>query len=363
NDAKDFNIEILPPDIQYSCGKFAVENENIRFGLLATKTVGERVAETIEEARKEGGQFKDWNDFLQRVDLKSINKLAMESLAKAGVFDCFGQDKAKIRAQIIKDLDSTMDKAAKFKDEKSQAQGFLFDSAKEFKEDFILSDCPPLENNRMLEYEKEVLGFYLSGHPLSGIKNDLIRYSDCSLNNLPAIEEDQSYRDAPKIQVAGMISSIKKAVSKKKEEYAKFKIEDMDGFLNAIMFPKAYTKYQGSLIANSVAVIKGQLIGSPEKPELAVDEMMSLQEAKKTIKPKIKSVHIKFTTTRYDEDLNKALTQIFEKYKGGVSVFLDISDSTHGKFTIDTKYKILCNNNFITDIEEAVGNNDIVSFG
>ncbi|MDR0822628.1 MAG: DNA polymerase III subunit alpha, partial [Endomicrobium sp.] len=362
NDAKKFGITILKPNIQFSSGRFKIENGSIRFGILATKTVGERVAETIEQARKEGGQFKDWDDFLQRVDLKSINKLAMESLAKAGFFDCFGNDKAKIRAQIIKSIETSIDQAVKIKEEKDSAQGMLFGLSKDMGRQKTLLDAQALEENIMLEFEKEVLGFYLSGHPLSAMKKDLARYSDCRLNDLPKIETGESFRDAPTIRIAGMLTALNVAVSKKKEEYAKFKIEDMDGAVGAVMFPKTFVKYRNILKPNLVAVVKGKLIGSSEKPELAVDEIMSLDEAKKLVKPKKTQLYISVSTTRYDNDLAEALTEIFKKNKGDNDVFLDITDPLHGRFIIDTKYSVDCSEDFTREVEEAVGSEDIVNF-
>jgi DNA polymerase-3 subunit alpha len=354
----------LPPDIQCSNGKFKLENGSIRFGLLATKTVGERVSETIEQARAEGGKFKNWDDFLQRVDLKSINKLAMESLAKAGFFDCFGDNKAKIRAQIIKSVENSIDKAEKVKAQKASAQGMLFGMAKEFEEKSALLDADPLEENTMFDYEKEVLGFYLSGHPLSSIKKDLMRYSDFSLNNIPKIEEGQDFFDKniASTRLAGAISSINIAMSKKKEEYAKFKIEDMDGSISAIMFPKTFSKYREILKPNLRAVVKGKLGGSQEKPEFAVDRIMSLEEAKVLEKPKEIKLYIKISSARYDDDLGEELKNIFSRYEGLSAVFLDITDPLHGKFIIDTKYSVNCTDDFEKDIEEAIGGDNIVNF-
>jgi DNA polymerase-3 subunit alpha len=127
-DAGLFGIKILPPDIQHSNGKFKIEGPNIRFGLLSIKNIGEGTAEAIEQARLAGGVFKNWDDFLQRIDLKAINKKTLESLTKAGVFDSFTNDKLAIRADILKSISLSVDKATKIKQDKESSQGFLFDS-------------------------------------------------------------------------------------------------------------------------------------------------------------------------------------------------------------------------------------------
>jgi len=358
-DAGQFGIKILPPDIQSSDGRFKTENGNIRFGLLAVKNVGEGVTECIEKVRAEGGAFKDWDEFLQRIDLKSTNKKALESLAKAGVFDSFGKDKLEIRAALIASIDSSVDKAAKIKQDKESAQGFLFDSAETVKSEKSILRAKPLEPFEALEFEKEVLGFYLSGHPLTPRKRDLIAYSNYRLDNLPAPKENVDIKDAQIVRIAGMIASIKKLISKaKKEPYAKFKVEDLNGSVEAILFPKSFEKYQGYLTPNNVVVIKGRLMGSEGQAEIIVEEMMTIDEAKKKYQPNCGEVHIKLSTTRYDDVLSEQLTKVFKSYKGKAKVFLDLEDPIYGNYSIETEYLSDCSDAFIAEIEKAIGSSD-----
>jgi len=366
-DAQTFGIKILPPDIQMSDGRFKMENGNIRFGLLAVKNVGEGVTESVERARLENGKYKkfeDWDDFLQRIDLKAINKKALESFAKAGVFDAFaqqGEDKLSVRAAILASIDSSVDKAAKIKQDKESAQGFLFDSSETIKQKSSVQKAKPLEPFEALSFEKEVLGFYLSGHPLTPRKRELVAYSNYRLDSLPAPKEDVAIQDAQIVRVAGMIASVKKLISKaKKEPYAKFKLEDLSGSVDAILFPKSFEKYQGYLTPNNVVVIKGRLMGSEGEAEIIVEEMMSIDEAKKKYPANCGEVHIKLSTTRYDDDLNAELSKVFEKYKGKAKVFLDLEDSVHGNFSVETVYLADCSDKFIDDIEKAIGSKDIV---
>lgn len=360
DDAGSFGIKILPPDIQHSYGRFTTENGNIRFGMLAVKNVGEGIAESIEQTRREG-PYKDWDEFLQRIDLKSTNKKALECLAKAGVFDSFGTDKLAIRASLIQSIDSSVDKAAKIKADKESAQGFLFDSAETISHEVSLQKAKPLEPFEALEFEKEVLGFYLSGHPLTPRKRELIAYSNYRLDNLPTPKEDIDIKDAQIVRIAGMVASVKKLISKaKKEPYAKFKIEDLYGNVEAILFPKSFEKYQQYLTPNNVVVVKGRLMGSEGQAEIIVEDMMTIDEAKKKFQPNCGEVHIKLSTTRYDDALQEELTKVFSNYKGKAKVFLDLEDPIHGKFTLETSYLSDCSDKFINDVENVIGNADVV---
>ncbi|AKL98521.1 DNA polymerase III subunit alpha [Endomicrobium proavitum] len=366
-DAQAFGIKILPPSIQLSAGHFKMENGNIRFGLLAVKNVGEGVTDAVERARIENGKFKeftDWDDFLNRIDLKSINKKALESFTKAGVFDSFaqkGEDKLLIRASILASIDSSVDRAAKIRQDKESAQGFLFDSADTIKQKSSIQKAKPLDQFEALEYEKEVLGFYLSGHPLTPRKREIIAYSNYRLDSLPVPKENVDIKDAQIIRIAGMIASVKKFISKaKKEPYAKFKVEDLHGNVEVILFPKAYERYQDYLTQNNVVVIKGRLMGAEGQCEIIVEEMMTIDEAKKKFPPNCGEVHVKLSTTRYDDDLNAALSEIFNRHKGKAKVFFDLEDEVHGSYIVETQHLADCCDKFIDDIEKAIGSKDIV---
>ncbi|MDR3071030.1 MAG: DNA polymerase III subunit alpha [Endomicrobium sp.] len=362
DDASSLGVKVLPPDVQYSDRKFKIEGQNIRFGLLAIKNIGECLTESIEQARIIDGKvckFKDWDDFLQRIDLKSTNKKALESLVKAGSFDSFGKDKFEIRASLIQSIDESVDKAAKIKQDMKSTQGFLFDSSETFYA-IPLQKTKPLEPLEALDYEKEVLGFYLSGHPLTPRKRDLIAYSDLRLDKL---SQNMDPKTAQIVHVAGMVTSIKKLISKaRKEHYAKFKIEDLHGSANVILFPRDFEKFSRYLTLNNIVAIKGRLMGVGGQLEIAVEDMMTIDEAKKKISPNCMEVHIKLSTTRYDDALNEDLKKIFRAHKGKTKIYIDLEDSLHGQFSIETEYLSDCSDKFVNDIETVIGSKDSVEF-
>ncbi|MDR1434678.1 DNA polymerase III subunit alpha [Candidatus Endomicrobiellum devescovinae] len=359
DDAALFGIKVLPPDIQYSDGQFKIEGSDIRFGLLAIKNIGEGLTQSIEQARSVNGKeakFKDWDDFLQRIDLKSTNKKAFECLAKAGVFDSFGSEKLETRSSLLKSIDSSVDKAAKIKQDKESAQGFLFDSAETMISASSLQKAKPLDIFEALEYEKEVLGFYLSGHPLAPRKREIIAYSNYRLDKLPEPKENVDFKTAQIIRIAGMIVSIKKLISKaKKEPYARIKIEDLHGSVDAVLFPKVFERFGTYLTQNNVIVVKGRLMGTQGQPEIIVEDIITIDEAKKKFPPNSGEVHVRLSTTRYDDVLSDDLKKIFSANKGKAKVYIDLEDVLHGNFSIETEYLADCSDNFINDVESAIG--------
>jgi DNA polymerase-3 subunit alpha len=363
DDASVFDIKILPPDIQYSDGTFKLEGENIRFGLLAIKNVGKGLTESIEKVRFVDGKiqkFKDWIDFLYRIDLKSTNKKALESLAKAGVFDSFGKEKFEIRACLLQSIDSSVDKAVKIKQDKDSLQGLLFSSSETMLSASLLQKALPLKLFEALEFEKEVLGFYLSGHPLAFIKRDLIAYSNYRLDKLPELKENTNFKSAPIVRIAGMITSIKKLVSKAKKTYARFKIEDLYANLDAIVFSKKFERFVHYLTPNNVVVVKGELTGVYGQLEIIVEDIMTIDEAKNKFSPNCGEIHVKISTARYDDILRENLEKIFKMYEGKSKVYIDLEDSLHGKFSIETKYFSDYSDKFIDDIEMTIGYKDLV---
>jgi DNA polymerase-3 subunit alpha len=365
-DAKDFGIEILPPDVQSSNGQFKTENKAVRFGILAIKGVGSAVTDTIEQARASGGRFKSFDDFLQRTDPASINKRALESFAKAGVFDSFraegskdAKDFLQTRANILASIETAVDNAAKIKKEKESSQGFLFGAAEPALASDSLKEAKPLEYLEALNYEKEVLDFYLSGHPLTPLKRELIAYSNYRLDKLPPPKPNVNFQSAQTVRISGMISGVAVKISKKKEAYAKFKIEDLHGAADCVAFPKKYEEIKDYLETGKVVVLKGLLMGAADAPEIIIDEIMSIDEAKKKYPPNSGQVHIKVSTARYDDDLQKELGKVFKEHKGKAKVFLDLKDP-HGNYLIETQYLCNCSDNFIAAAEKAVGEKDSV---
>lgn len=357
-DVKNFKIKTLPPDIRYSQTEFSVEGKNIRFGLTAIKNVGKGAAESIVKAREQFGKFDSFEDFLAKIDLSCLNKRAIESLCKAGVFDCFGKNKLEVRAKILDNIEASIQQTIKTKKEENDAQGFLFESDELSMATTGVMDknIAPLDENVSLEFEKEVLDFYLSGHPLEKHKRDMIAFSMYRMDKVPTPPEDTNFTNAKIIRVAGMLSGVKHLISKeKKEEYSSFKIEDMYGYLECIAFHKVHIKIKEKLKEKTIVVVKGKLLNGKGKPKLAVEELFSIEEAKQKFPPFLGSLRIQVSVVALDDDLSDKIIKIISKYPGKSKVYLDIKDYKDDDYTIETEYTVKYSDACINDLESLLG--------
>ncbi len=359
DDVKQFGIKTLPPDIRYSQSKFSVEGKNIRFGLLAIKNVGEGAAQNIVEAREKFGKFESFEDFLSKIDLSAVNKRAIECLCKAGVFDCFGKNKLEVRAKILDNIEETMQQAIKTKKEQNDSQGFLFGSDEISTATVSVMDkkIPSLDETVALEYEKEVLDFYLSGHPLEKYKRDMIAFSMYRLDTVPVPPENTNFDTAKIIRVAGMITSLKHLTAKsdKTKTYATFRVEDMYGYLDCIVFHKLYEKISDKLQEKMIVVVKGKVLHDKGKPKLSIEEFYSMEEAKQKFPPFLGSLRIQVSAVALDDDLSDKIIKIIDKYPGKSKVYLEIKDYKTEDYTIETEYTVKYSDECIKDLEKMLG--------
>lgn len=363
DDVKQFGIKTLPPDIRYSQSEFSVEGKNIRFGLLAIKNVGEGAAQNIVEAREKFGKFESFEDFLSKIDLSAVNKRAIECLCKAGVFDCFGKNKLEVRAKILDNIEESMQQAIKAKKEQNDNQGFLFGSDEISTASINVMDknIPPLDETVALEYEKEVLDFYLSGHPLEKYKRDLIAFSMYRMDKVPVPPENTSFDTAKIIRVAGMMTDVKHLVTKEeKKTYGSFKLEDMSGNLDCMLFHKTYEKMSKLLQEKAIVVVKGKLLGGKGKGKLAVEEIYSIEEAKKKFPPFLGSLHLQVSQVALDDELSDKIIEIIMKHPGQSKVYLDVKDYQNGDYTIETEYSVKYDDSCIDELEKLIGEGNAV---
>ena len=245
NEAEAMGMKVLPPDVQKSFSAFSIEDNAIRFGLLAVKNVGTGAVDSIVEARKTGGPFQSFEEFFQRVDLHQANRKVMESLIKSGAFDGFSSEPAQRRGRIFFSSSTRSWPAPPKCGKKSRAArirssvGRKWPSPKSNQRRDDHSDGGPRDSrigwseHELLANEKEVLGFYLSGHPLARFQTELNLFSSHRLNKLPS--------SGSVVRVAGMLSNVRRLVTKaKKEPYARCRFEDLDSEVDLIVFPKAY---------------------------------------------------------------------------------------------------------------------------
>jgi len=278
SECQRMHIKILPPDINLSKIGFTIEEDKaslggraIRFGLSAIKNVGEAAIKAILEAREVGGDFKSLGDFCQRVDQQKVNKKVLESLIRVGAMDKFGK-----RAAMLSSLENIRNKGNNTQKQKANGQAGLFDG--DDKDDPPFDDkLPKMEeftHQELLSLEKELLGFYLTEHPLTPVLSLLIAKRSHRLQDLENIEKKEMA-----VKVGGVVSGLRVVLTKAQaQEMAFVKIEDESGSMEAVVFPKVYSRTKECWFKDRLVLIKGRVQIREDSPNLMVDEAWLLDE-------------------------------------------------------------------------------------
>ena len=251
DEAKKLGITVLPPDVNESLVDFAVVGDRIRFGLAAIKGVGEGAVQSMIDARTEGGRFKDLFDLAKRVDSKQVNRRVFEALIKCGALD----ELPGHRAQKLAALDVAMDLAAHATREAEMGQVSLFGEATADAPSLVptLPNVPEPSNRELLAWEKETLGIFVSGHPLADIQAHLIASGATPAKDLRAVEDDGF------VQVAGMVTSVRRTLTKAGQQILIAQLEDMTGSYDVVVFAKLYPSVQQLFVDDAILVVKGRL--------------------------------------------------------------------------------------------------------
>ena len=285
--AKEEKIEILPPDINKSQTMFSCNKDgSIRFGLAALKGVGINVIDVIIEERNKNGEFKNIVDFVNRFDSVVLNKRIMESLILSGAFDCF---KVK-RSQLMQVYSTLLERSNSDRKTRASGQFSLFDDIlkTDVVNDITYPNIPEFDEQTKLKLEKEVVGVYISGHPLSNythkfseynLTGDMLEVAEAETEEVEESDEEETayegLTDGMEVTCGGIVVDIKKLLSKRdKKEMAFAKVEDLYGVIELMLFPQAYAKLKDKLLYDSLVTIHGKLsIRSGEKPVVMVDNI------------------------------------------------------------------------------------------
>lgn len=257
-ECRRMGITVLPPDVNTSVGNFSAVGDAIRFGLGAVRNVGDNVVQAIIDTRREHGEFISFTDFLDKVPAVVCNKRTIESLIKAGAFDSLGHS----RRALLMVHEQAVDAIIGVKRKEAEGQ---FDLFAEFGADagstgpsfsVEVPDLPDWDKKIKLAFEREMLGLYVSDHPLSGIGHIL---SDVADTTIVALRNDEARADGSTVTVAGLITSVQRRISKNNNPWAMISLEDLEGEIEIMFFGDAYTAYSPVLENDQVVVIKGRL--------------------------------------------------------------------------------------------------------
>ena len=282
---RQMGIKILPPDINRGVGNFSVDNGNIRYGLAAIKSIGRPVIESIIEERKLRGEFKNLKDFIERLSGKEVNKRTVENFIKSGAFDSLKGTRKQLMMIYIR----VMDQVNQEKKYSMTGQMSLFDIVdEEQKKEFeiTLPDVGEYQKETLLAFEKEVLGVYLSGHPLE-------EYEEKWRNNISATTQDfqldeetgvTKVRDGAKEIIGGMITSKTIKYTKKNQTMAFITIEDLMGTVEVVIFPRDYEKNQQYLQEDSKVFVKGRVSEEDDNAsKLICEEIIPFERTRKEL--------------------------------------------------------------------------------
>lgn len=266
-ECKRTGLTLLKPDINKSDIEFSVQDGMIRFGLSAIKNVGEAAIDSILKARKLEGPFITFADFLRRVDVSKVNKKTLESLIRAGALDEFGS-----RSALMTALETMLDQVHKDKKAASAGQFGLFDEGSDAKEKAVTEQLPKVEelsSHELLSFEKELLGFYLTAHPLEKTIQQLSGRE--SVTPLIQVTEE---RVGDRVQVVGLVIQVKKIVTRKNNsEMAFIRLEDLSGSIEVVIFPKIYARSVTLWVRDAAVMISGKVDQKDDRLVILADDV------------------------------------------------------------------------------------------
>lgn len=314
NECKEMGIQVLPPDINKSSVNFTVEGEAIRFGLAAIKNVGEAAIRDLIRVRDQKGEFQSPFDIFRGESAKFVNKKVLESLIKAGAFDSLGWK----RSQLFHLIDKMIGFSHEFQKARASKQSLLFGSGQ--------VEPPPIPSEiremrewdepLFLSYEKDALGFYITGHPLAQYSKSLNRLVSCPISNF---DEEKAFNT--EVSVAGIIMSLKSVKTRKDERMATFTLEDLSGRIEVVVFPDCYTKYFDFLSEGQLVWIKGKFLGEGENRRIHLLQIMTLSDA---LEKQAKRVYLRICLPGIEESIFVELKSILERHRGHCPVFFEL---------------------------------------
>jgi len=350
NECREMGIAVEAPDINVSDANFTPHGSAIRFGLAAVKNVGHNAIESIMAGRKELGRYSSIYEFCEKVDLRLLNKRVLESLIKSGAMDGLGR-----RAQLMAVLDRAIEGAQKTQRDAESGQHGLFGVFQEEEasaSNSKMPDTPDWDEHTRLANEKEILGFFISGHPLEKYRDKLNDLRALSTEEIGALTKSTGKDE--NITTAGIITNLRVLKSKRGDFYAQGALEDMAGTVEMLVFPEAYRKLQEKVKLEVPVLIRGGVrIEEGTNPKLTVNEILPLEDAKV---PLPNSLRIRVPLETANESTVDALHSLCARQKGAAKVLFDVERQGDFMVVMEAEgYNVLPDRNFIARVEELCG--------
>jgi DNA polymerase III subunit alpha len=337
-------IEVLPPDVNESLANFTViDDKHIRFGLNAIKNLGSDVIEAVIKARKEGGKFTSLEDMVTRLLTRNFNKKSWEALVKSGAMDAFGE-----RGTLLANSEMILDFTRSFMKDLNSTQSSLFGTSKTTTAKLKLREVEPVTKKDKLSWEKELLGLYVSAHPLDEYGSLLSKVSQ-------PIKSISSAKGT--ITLGGIITKIQKILTKKGDQMAFIDVEDLTGIVEVLVFPTLFQKVKDLLTSERIVLLTGKVSDKDGVPKFLADDIKDLSEMINNVKQSQTPIQQQSTINVVNIDIPQnareeifiELKKLFEAYPGEQPVNLIVN-----KTQVKTPFRISLNNELRSKITELL---------
>ncbi len=324
NECRKMGFQVRPPDVNRSDKTFTVEGDAIRFGLCAIKNVGQGAVESIVAARKEHGLFEDMFGLCEHVDLRLVNKRVLESLIQAGA--CDGLDGH--RAQLMEVLDTVIEGAQSRQHDREKGQASLFDldgtepGAGLDIHKPVLPTVPRWPASQELDLEKELLGFYVTGHPLKEYEEDIRAFTTAEIRRLEQANGRQN-----SVVVGGIVTEIKTILDRKGQTMAFITLEDFSGSGEVLVFSEPYALHQALVAVDALILVHGYVSKKEEDNKVIASEIISLTDARDKL---ARSIVVTMAHEQVEDENLASLKTVLEAYPGNCEVVLEVSTADQG---------------------------------
>ncbi|HSR83630.1 MAG TPA: DNA polymerase III subunit alpha [Streptosporangiaceae bacterium] len=355
SECRRMGIKVLPPDVNASNAIFTPVGRDIRFGMAAVRNVGTSVVESIVTARTSKGAFTSFSDFLRKVPVNVCNKRVIESLVKAGAFDSFGHPRRGLMLIHEQAVDAIID----VKRNEAIGQDSLFGDDSQ---DDVTFDVPvpdgEWEKSTLLAFEREMLGLYVSDHPLLGVEHVLAAATDCSLAQLVGSADDEpdrsarGERDIQVVTVGGILSGVQRKVTRQGSTWAAATLEDLEGAIEVLFFPATYAQSMSQIIDDAIVVVRGRLDKREEVPKLVAMEVSTPEITSGDAGPFVVSM----LEGRCVPPVIERLKEVLRTHPGPTGVHLRLVTGDRIKvLRLDDKLRVKSSPSLLADLKQLLG--------
>jgi DNA polymerase-3 subunit alpha len=343
SECRDMGIQVLPPDVNKSDWSFTPDGSAVRFGLGAIKSLGQSAVESILAARTEGGAFKSLYDFCERVDLGAVNRRMIESLIKAGALDSL----APVRARLFAAVEGAMELGQKAWRDRQNGQAGLFTAMfGDAPPEKPLPDLPEWSAQERLSGEKEVLGFYVTGHPLEQFRDKITDLATHSTDGLEGLER------GVEVALCGILTGIQRRRNKEGKIWASMQLEDLSGAIDAVLFTTSYERLTEQLVEDKAVLLKGLVLpeeGAP--PKISIQDLVPLELAGLSF-PSLISIRVPLGRS---DALAGSLGELFRRKPGESSVRLRLERVRDFSLLLDVAEKVRPDREFQAEVARLCG--------